>query len=288
MSILAGLGLALLFTWLNKKQPRLGTVMLAVAVLGLLFIAQKHYPEVTDITHDRSIETTITMADRASNPDRPLALMSLWGNTYWGLAYAQEYRGQFEDVLLVNDRADFPALVESGHALVLLGEVFYHFPLDYWQEHLGIALYPDTVAPGLIELRTEPRMALNAADSFAVNDDLSIISAEIQAGEGDELLLTVQWQADSPPSHNYSIAVHLLAADPPTGPQDILDQDDKIHPVDGLYPTVQWQQDQVVQDVYHLVAPPGTQPVKVRITAYYVDDANTFVNGNWFTLEIGQ
>ena len=139
MSILAGLGLALLFTWLNKKQPRLGTVMLAVAVLGLLFIAQKHYPEVTDITHDRSIETTITMADRASNPDRPLALMSLWGNTYWGLAYAQEYRGQFEDVLLVNDRADFPALVESGHALVLLGEVFYHFPLDYWQEHLGIA-----------------------------------------------------------------------------------------------------------------------------------------------------
>ena len=106
-----------------------------------------------------------------------------------------------------------------------------------------------------------------------------------ETGEGD-YLVTIHWQAMAVPQRDYSIAVHLVAADPPTGPADILAQADTVHPVAGWYPTTQWAEGQVVQDVYRLTPPTGSAPVAIRLTAYYVNGAGEFVNGAWLTLPV--
>ena len=49
---------------------------------------------------DRSSQyEVIAIADQAADPDRPTVLMVAWGRDYWGVAYAQAYRGQLEGVL---------------------------------------------------------------------------------------------------------------------------------------------------------------------------------------------
>ena len=286
VSVVAALGISLLITWVNKRRPQFRPMVFGIVVLGLVVTAVVHYPKITEVTHDRGIEATIETVDRAANPERPVALMSLWGNTYWGLAYAQEYRGQLEGILLVNDRTDIPAAIESGYALVVLDEVFFHNPLDYWEDYLGARLYPDTYAPDLVELRITPRLAPDESEPFMVNNDLSIVLTDIEIEDGAGVLLTIQWRADDPPIHDYSIAVHLLRTDPSTGSLTVLTQDDKLHPVEGLYPTTKWSEGQVVQDVYYLEQPEWTASDSIRVTAYYGDGEGEFVNGNWFSLPL--
>ena len=286
LSMVAGLGLALLITRLQRWKPRFRSIVLVAAGLALVWTEWIHYPKITEITHDRSIEATITLANRAANPGQPIALLSLWGNSYWALAYAQDYRGQLEGIRLVNDRDDLSQLLAEDYQLVVLREVFYHYSLSYWEERVGDVLYPDSYAPDLIELLTAPRFATESVDEFVVNGDLSIVAADVQHTENNGFLVTIHWQAKDAPSRDYRIAAHLLATDPPTGPQDILSQDDEIHPVEGLYPTSEWREGQVVQSIYLLLPPAETQSIAVRITAYYLNEAGEFVNGNWFTLPV--
>jgi hypothetical protein len=286
VSLVAALGISLLPGWLSKRRLQLRPVVYGVACAGLLVTAIIHYPEITEVTHDREIETAIELADRISNPNRPVALMSLWGNTYWGLAYAQAYRDQLDGIKLVNDRTDIPAVIQSGYALVVLDEVFYHWPLVYWEDYLNMRLYPDTYAPDLIELRTAPRLGIDETELLRVNGDLSIVFAHIEIEDDSGILLTIRWQAVRSPTRDYSIAVHLLEGNPSTGSLIVVAQDDKMHPVEGLYPTTAWTQGQVVQDVCYLELPNPTDSASIRVTAYYADGAGGFVNGNWLTLPV--
>jgi hypothetical protein len=90
--------------------------------------------------------------------------------------------------------------------------------------------------------------------------------------------------------------VHLLAQQPPTGPQDILAQADRAHPVYGWYPTTQWEQGEVVADTYMLSVPAGTlpagtlpaesAPVGVRLGMYRVNAQGGFENSPWLYLPL--
>jgi len=283
VSMFTGLGLGLLLSRL-QKLPKPGYLALGLSVAGTLFSGWRNYPDVVAITRDRSIETTISIADQASNPDRPTVMMILWGHSYWGAAYAQKYRGQLEGVALVDHNVPFAEIVARGDTLITLSETFYLRSLEWWEDVLG-PIYLETYAPGLIEIRTEPHIADADVERFRVNDDLSIVSAEIQESEGS-YLLKIHWMAETNPSRNYSIAVHLVSADPPAGPQDILSQTDSLHPVEGWYQTTLWTAGQVVQDVYRLTSSSEKRPAAIRITAYYVDENGKFINGEWFTLPI--
>ena len=283
--MMAGIGLALLVTWLHKRQRLIGYAALALGVAAVGFSGWRNYPDVIAITRDRSVEAAITTADQAANPDEPTVLMILWGHNFWGAAYAQAYRGQLEGVILVDHNASFQQIVADGYRLLTLSETFYQRPVSWWADLLG-PVYLDTYAPGLVEIRTTPREAANPADLFPVNEDLGIAFADAHETDGGDYLVTIHWQALVVPQRDYSIAVHLVAADPPTGPADILAQADTVHPVAGWYPTTQWAEGQVVQDVYRLAPPAGSEPVAVRVTAYYVNDAGEFVNGAWLTLPV--
>jgi hypothetical protein len=285
VALLVGVGLALLITRLAGWRRAAGYAPLAAAALTLIALGWLHFPKVTAITRDRGIEATIATAEQAANPDRPLVLMALWGHSYWGLRYAQTYRGELEGLVLVDHNASAKQILADGYGLITLSETFYQRPLSWWDDLLGpVAL--DTYAPGLIEIRTEPLLGTDQPDPFLVNDDLALLSANVTLeGEGS-FLVTLHWLARRAPTRDYSVAVHLVAADPPTGPQDILAQADANHPVEGWYPTTRWVEGQVVQDVYRLQAPPGSHPVAIRVTAYYANEAGEFVNGDWLVLPV--
>jgi len=284
VSMLAGLGIALLISRLQDWRPMAGYLALVLTVGTLLFLGWRNYPNVVAITRDRSVEAKIAIADQAANPDRPTVLMILWGHNYWGAAYAQKYRGQLEGVTLVDHNAPLKRMLAEGDALLTLSETFYLRSLDWWDDLLGSA-YLETYAPGLVEIRTAAYFADTDAGRFRVNDDLSIASAEIHKSE-ESCQVVVYWVAENAPSRDYSIAAHLVSVSPPTGPQDVLAQADTLHPVEGWYPTTRWAAGQLVRDVYRVPLSLEVEAAAIRITAYYVDESGQFVNGEWLTLPL--
>lgn len=284
VSMMAGIGLALLVTRLDRLHAAAGYAGLGLLMVGLIWAGWTNYPDVRAITKDRSIETTIATAEQAADPDRPLVLMALWGHSYWGIKYAQDYRGQLENLTVVDHNASAEEIVAEGYGLVTLSETFYVRPVDWWADLLG-PVYPDSYAPGLVEIRTTPREADKEADLFPINDDLAVESITVDYRPGGDIVLTVYWRAINTPQRHYSIAAHLWATTGLPGNQEnVLAQADSVHPVDGWYPTTHWTAGQVVRDTYRLPVSPGAQPKTIAVTAYYVDEAGEFVSGDWLTL----
>ena len=87
-------------------------------------------------------------------------------------------------------------------------------------------------------------------------------------------------------SGDYSIAVHLVAQDPPTGPHDIIAQADRNHPVEGWYPTSRWQTGETVSEYYRLTLPPDAAPTAVRVGMYQVAADGRFENSDWLSLPV--
>jgi hypothetical protein len=276
------LGLALLLSRIHEWRPAAARIALALSSLAVVLVAWLNLPHVVAITRDRSVEDVIAIADQAANPERPTVLMILWGHNYWGAAYAQEYRGQLEGLTLVDHNAPFRQIVAEGNALVTLSETFHLRPVAWWENKLG-PVYLRTYAPGLIEIRTAPRIVDMETVRFPVNDDLSILSCRVVDSE-EGYLVRIRWVAETNPERDYSVAVHLVSADPPAGPADILAQADSLHPVEGWYPTTRWEEGQVVQGMYRLPESTTARPAAIRITAYYVDEDGQFVNGEWLSI----
>ncbi len=281
VALMAGVGLALATSRLAVGSRRVGHVALVALAAAVAFSAWRHYPTVAAITRDRSIETTIATGMQAANPGRPLTLVAPWGHTYWALAYAQEYRGGLPGVQLVDHNAHFAAIVRGGSALVVLADTLYIQPLEWWTERLG-PLYPETYAPGLIELCTSPRQAEPGTPKIRINDDLAIVSATTHAKPDGAIIVDVSWLALRPPVRDYSVGIHLVATSAPDDPP--LATADVASPVAGWHPTSQWQAGQVVRDAYLLTVPSGAPEHLVRVTAYYQDESGQFVTGSWLSL----
>jgi hypothetical protein len=284
VSLFTGLGIALFTSRLQDWRPVAGAVAFGLAAVAIAFSGWRNYPGVVEITRDRSVEEVIAIADQTAHPADATVLMVPWGRDFWGIAYAQAYRGQLEGVDLVDHNAPFKEIVARGDRLLTLSEALYVYPVGWWERKLGpVAL--ETQAPGVIEMETEPRLLSAEAGRFRVNEDLSIASAELET-RGDAYLVRVAWVAEKAPARDYSVAVHLVSCAPAEGAEDVLAQADSRHPVEGWYPTTRWVAGQLVQDVYRLRASPEGVPLAVRVTAYYVDEDGAFVNGEWLTLNL--
>jgi hypothetical protein len=282
VSMFTGLGMALLISRLQewRRAAAVGALGLTLAVVA--FAGWRNYPDVIEITRDRSVEDVIAIANQTAHPDRPTVLMVPWGRDFWGIAYAQAYRGQLEGVDLVDHNAPFKEIVVRGDRLLTLSETFYIYSVRWWERKLGPIML-ETAMPGVVQIRTEPRMVSEAGGRFRVNEDLSIASADVER-RGEDYLVRVEWVAERVPSRDYSTAVHLVSRVPAERAEDVLAQADSRHPVEGWYPTTRWRAGQVVQDVYQLRASSEKEPVAVRVTAYCLDEDGVFVNGEWLTL----
>jgi hypothetical protein len=289
--MLAALGIALLIGTLASKWRWLGVGGIALCLVAVGFVYAAHRPKVLEVTRDPGAKEIISMAARIqpAADGQPVVLTSLWGVDYFALAYAQEYQGMFPDVRLVKHDANFRGVLERGEHLVTLEHTFYPWPLETWRSRLGGRLYLSSFAPGIIEMNTRPPLSeadVPPASSFFLDNGIIIRHADLSWTAPDVLVLTVYWQAERDGLEDHSIAVHLVSRDPPTGPQDILLQADRDHPLWGWYPVSQWTAGEIVRDHYLLQVPAGPAPKAVRVNMYQSLGDGQFRNTAWLSIPV--
>lgn len=289
---LAGVGLALTAaaveraaaSWPGRSQLRAASsVVLGLIVLTLFVL---HRPRVLAVTRDRSVESVIDTVARVAPPEEPTTFFEPWGRDFWALAYAQAYRGELPGLNLVDHNAHFEAIVARGDRLLMRESAFYTWPLARWEDRLG-TVYLSSAAPQIVEVAPTPPVKpadVPAGPGLELGNGVRIASAQLRRTDEGELMLTVYWEALARSELDYSVAVHLVSHDPPRGPNDILAQADRQHPVNGLYPTSRWSAGEIVRDDYLLPPAVAAQPAAVRVAMYRVAEDGGFVNTPWLTL----
>jgi hypothetical protein len=288
---MAAVGLGFIGQALADWRPNAGRLAVVGAVVLIVVLYGVHRPAVVAITRDDSAAATIAVAERIpqSADGRPATLMALWGNDYWQLAYAHAYENGFPHLNLVDHNANLAKILERGDHLYTLSRTFYERPLSWWEERLG-AISLSSVAPDVVEVRRPVITDGGATDpAFTFENGVTVEEATLRPVDEQQLLLTVVWQApEAGVAEDYSVAVHLVAADPPAGPDDILAQADSAHPVHGWYPTSRWRPNALIQDSYLLEIPAGSEPLAVRVGMYQTSADGQFLNAGWYSLPVPQ
>jgi hypothetical protein len=273
--------------WSRSQLLGYALVVALLVFAGYLFVTRRD--AVLAITQDESAFELIKLVDSLppTADGRPQAFMALWGDDYWPLTYAQEYMGYFPALTLVQHDRNFATLLSSGQRLHTFSWTFYQRPISWWEERIGHP-YLTSVAPEIVEIRTEPEIAREseAETRMDLGNGVAIRSASLEWVDTDTLHLSIDWQSQADTLADYSIAVHLVSQEVPAGPQDILIQADQSHPVAGWYPTSLWQRGEVVTDHFVLEIPAGASPAAVRVSMYQVLADGSFANTEWLTLPL--
>lgn len=119
----------------------------------------------------------------------------------------------------------------------------------------------DNVRFGQIEIEPQPG-ALPNPQQLVFEDNIILAGYDLdvqQAKPGDMLTLTLYWQADTIPTENYKVFVHLTS-----------DSDHRVaqhdsEPQNGVAPTSTWQPGQIVIDTYTLTIFPDAPPNVYRL-----------------------
>lgn len=293
--VLACVGLALILAWLGRWRAWAGIAAAVALSAALVYQVWQTRPFVLSITRDDSTQALVDVVDRIPREPggRATTVITPWGTDYWTLTYAQGFEDRLAGLNLVDHNADPRAIVARGDRLLVPNQTLHIFPLDYYAERLG-PLYIASAAPGVIELSPEPIVseagiagdpAIQQMD-FGLENGVRILGTSTRWVGPDLFVLTVYYQAAEASLQDHSVAVHLVAQDPPQGEADILDQDDKSAPVDNWYPLSAWRAGEIVRDTYLVLAPPGSNPAAVRLGMYRSDPEAGFVNTPWLSLPV--
>jgi hypothetical protein len=211
-----------------------------------------------------------------------------WGGSYFAAGYGLYVTGELGGFELVDHRADFRSIVDREGKILTLAYNLGTWPLYWWEELLGEAHFSGAV-PGVATVsRKGLYQEVPAAVDLDLGNGVRIRSAQARWVGTDAIRVRVYWEATRAVEADYSVAVHLLACNPPRGPQDLLAQADAAHPVNGWYPVSRWQAGEVVRDEYGLRVPVGSQPEAIRIGMYQTDASGAFVNSPWLVLTAGE
>ena len=286
LPLFAGVGWALLTGCLARRGVR--TLLAGLIVLGLGGSEiYAHRGAVVEVTRDVSAARTIALASQVAQQGRstPVIFMALWGHKYWALTYARAYEGRLPGLTIVDHNVDLGAVLRSGRRVMTFSETFYVLPVSHWEERAG-KLRLSSPAPGIVELMraVEDEAPGAAAAGFDLGNGIAILQADMVPYDDGQALLQVTWQARERVAQDYSVAVHVLRTRTPRGPEDILAQADRRHPVDGWYPTSSWSAGETVPDCYLLPAPQGGEPQWVRVGLYRQLADGSFQNSAWLTL----
>ena len=286
---LAAVGLAFILEAVTARRAKVGYAVAVVGVLvaGWLYVANRG--DILAITQDTSVRERISDAARISElAGEEQVLMALWGHDYWALTYAQAYEDKFPYLELVDHNSDFAQMFADEVTFYTLEKTLYQRPLSFWEEIAG-QLYLTSASPRIVELQTEPLVLdFEEAPRLVLDNGINIQDAQLTWQDENKLLLTVTWQANEKPTADYSVAVHVMMKNIPTGPQDIVLQADTNHPVYGWYPTSRWQAGELVTEHYELIIPDGMNPSHVRVSMYRQLEDGSFENSEWLVLAIPQ
>ena len=287
----AVIGLAFMAQSLWERKVIYGRIATALLFVAGGFLYVLHRPVVLSVTRDPGAQQLIEQVARIppAEDSQPNALMAMWGNDYWQLAYAQTFQNQLPNLTLLKHDRNFHNILNQGTHLLVLDHSFYERPVDWWKEYLGSPVHLSARSDGVVEIATHPKILpidLDPATAFQLGNGLAILHTNVAWATDDTLLVTVDWQSQQDRLADYSVAVHLVTQDPPTAPEQVIAQADSAHPVDGWYPTSHWAKGEVVRDVYSLTFPSGSKPGAVRVSMYQVLADGHFQNSNWLSIPV--
>jgi hypothetical protein len=179
----------------------------------------------------------------------------------WGQQGGQPVQGVFptytwQESQIIKDQRDIEVLPGTPPGVYQVEVILYDLHNSVWVEPDG--------GPGLLGPMEIPRGAhppVEALDiEYPVDANLGgqvkLLGYTIESGfrPGDGIHLTLFWNALRKMEKDYTVFVHLVDKG-----GNIWGQKDNP-PVDGFYPTTQWEEGEIVRDQYDLIISPDTQP----------------------------
>jgi hypothetical protein len=284
VSLVLALALAILVARLWKARTWAGAIGAAALVTLAGVSGVMHRQDVLALTRDPHGREIITLL-KTEMPAGPVShnseptFMALWGGDYFAAAYGSRVTSELRGFRVVDHRADFKQIVDSGSRLITLPSTFVERPKSWWRQQIGGA-YLSSAGLGLVEIGARP--PLTSADvppgtPVELGDGISLVAPAIKSANG-ALRVTLYWQAVQTPSQNYSVFLHLSDKDLISAAEDIIAQADSQNPVYGWYPTTKWSAGEIVREDYELVVPPGETPRLLDVGLYTRDADGAFHN----------
>jgi len=266
--------------WQAQKWIGIAGAAALVALAALSVVT--HYEQVASLTRDprgREIIHLLKAEMPTSRNGVEPTFMALWGGDHFAAVYGSRVTGELRGFRVVDHRADFKQMVESGSRLITLPSTFVELPKSWWRDRIGGA-YLSSVGLNLVEIGAKPPLRSSdvpPGQAVVLGDGISLLSRQI--GQTDNALrVALYWQAAQMPSQNYSVFIHLSDQDQISAPGDIIAQSDSEHPVYGWYPTTKWSAGEIVREDYRLTIPPGKTPQLLAIGMYTRDTSGAFHN----------
>jgi hypothetical protein len=256
---------------------QLGMGLIGVGLAA--WLVRGNFAPIQALTHDATGRQIIEGMKAVADPQTPT--VELWGPRYFALGYARWASRELPELQLVMPGLDLSGLPADIPRFYTTQDAFYIVPLTAWEARLG-RLYPSSAAYRIVELSTTPR---THPPRLAANwRARQVVETRIPMGEAVTLLgylagldaegalrLTLLWQAERAPEENYSVFVHVTDKAQVAGPDDIIANGDRRHPVYGLYPTSRWTPGEIVRDDYRVPLPAGRSARLVSFGLYTQD-----------------
>ena len=273
-------GVILIADWLRGFGRTTGIAALVGIAVWAGILMGWHYATIDELVTEPSGLQTIERIERLPQTDNA-ALMLPWGPRYAAAMYAKIVKGEYTNLRIVDHKADYRELLDNGYQLFTEPETFYTYappwptdygaPSDWWTERIG-PITLTSAAPGYVQILHTPWL-ITADDppGEPIVNGLLRHDAWLTC-DNAHIVLTVIWSADSRPSSDPSIFVHLTPDDLIPNPPNA----DSRHPVYGLYPFALWSPAEIVRDDYTLPRLEGM--TQVRFGLYEQDANGQFVN----------
>lgn len=290
-----GLGAAAAAT----RWPRSGAAALALSAVAAAGAWRAHHSDIAIYAQDpagrRLVDAVAALpgaagaARDASRPETAAAplVVEAWSPRYFALAYGKWATGEVAGVRLVDARSDLVGL----DAAAPLPDVVYTTPelvalagWERWSARLGASMGLESAGDGIVAVRRAPRHGPEPDGSAGGTSGAPSAAEAGSAGAGDrpavtverarawwapdgDIRLEVEWRAVRAPDADAHVLVHATDRPAVRGPEDILAQADRQHPVYGLYPTSRWTAGQRVRDDYRIRVAPGASAANGRSAA---------------------
>lgn len=275
-----GVGLIALGKW-QRGFPLLGCLL---SLGSAAYNIHQQHDYIWFHTKDSSASQLI--ADIAAIPEPSPVVGGVWGPRFFPLAYGKWVSRELAGMQLFDLRADLAGLLQPPPDLLFMEQdLLYAIPPASWQAAYGRAVALSSQGQRLVAIRRHPLIEPQASHPLAANDEIQLISATAVA-DADQVWLQLGWQARQPISQDYSVFVHVTDQEAIAGPDDLIAQGDRTHPVAGFYPTTSWQTGELVQDNYVIPLPDGRVARNLFLGLYTVADDGRFINHLTYQLQL--
>ncbi|MHB8627322.1 MAG: hypothetical protein ACYDBJ_11050 [Aggregatilineales bacterium] len=278
MAVLAVADLLLHFQAFVIK-PYIMPIVVLVGALGLILWSWDY---LGNIVFAREGDNEIALAHTVPRDNGQAIFMLPWGMRYSAVAFSHYVTGENADLAIADHKADFAALLSSGHSLYTDRDTFYRFPLSWWDSRIG-RVYLANSRLGVVQIRTAPIQAPNTPDPFTpIVDGIVTYGAKLDCSPDSGITLHVTWGAQTAPARDFSVFVHLIGRDA----NDVLATADESAPVYGWYPTSRWSAGEAIPDFY--ILPTAPKAIAVQFGLYEQPTPGQFVNYGVTTLPLPQ